>query len=116
MAMAMPRPAVTVRAMVAMTITTRISAIHVLVRVVSRGRSTVAWIGHHRRRRAMARVSSHGRRDHDGRRSHHHRRAVMMMTVPQRNAEADPRAGLRRSRKQRDCNYTREEYFLHTRE
>ena len=46
-------------------------------------------------RRAMAAVSDHRRRNDNVPRSDNDTRAVMMMIMPQRNAEADPRTRLR---------------------
>ena len=60
------------------------------------------------RRRAVAGVSDHRGRNDNGRRSDN-ARAVIVMIVPQRNAEADPRTRLRRSRQQACCNCTKEQ-------
>lgn len=83
-----------------------VAAVMPAIHVARRGRA-MCRINDNRRRRAMARVSDYGWRNDNGRWSDDHGRAVMMM--PQRNAEADPRARLRRSRKHRDCNCTKEE-------
>ena len=61
------------------------------------------------RRRAVAGVSDHRWRNHNVPRSDNDGRAVMVMIVPQRNAEADPRTRLRRSGQEACCNCTKEQ-------
>ena len=58
---------------------------------------------------AMAAVSDHRRGNDNGRRSDNNARAVMVMIMPQRNAEAHPRTRLRRSAQQACCNCTKEQ-------